>query len=84
MIENTCLPWHRKSTLGAKIRLPDLTAQEALLVAKILESIAAAIWRAHGYAMADFIAAWDPDDPTDYDPPHSAATPTNTSDTDIF
>lgn len=42
---------------GARVHLPQLTADEALLLVAILEKLIAAIHRTHGDAMADRIAA---------------------------
>jgi len=59
---------------GAGIRLKALTAEEAWVVAAILEDLLDVIWRFHGPAMADYQGArfpdWnqDPGDPQPSDP----------------
>jgi len=75
--------WGRRQP-GAAIRLKALTAEEAWVVAAILEDLLDAIWRFHGPAMADYQGArfpdWDPDpdcphapDPAQpWDPDHDA------------
>lgn len=45
----------RRRPPHAQIHLPPLDADDALLVARVLESVERAIWRAHGDAMADRI-----------------------------
>ena len=62
MIQRTQLPWKRRGHPHAQIHFPPLTAEEALLVVKLLERITRALWRAHGDATADFLACCDPDD----------------------
>ena len=41
----------------ARLHMPHMTADEALLVVAILDKAIQAIWRAHGDAMADRLAA---------------------------
>jgi hypothetical protein len=62
MIQRTRLPWKRRGHHHAQIHFPPLTAEQALLVAKLLERVVDAIWRTHGDAMADLLACCDPDD----------------------
>jgi hypothetical protein len=47
----------------AQIHLPPLTGEQAYLLAALLERAVAAIWRAHGDAMADFHGRVFPDAP---------------------
>lgn len=47
----------------ARIHLPPLQAHDALALVTVLERAIAAIWRAHGDAMADLQAACDVDTP---------------------
>jgi hypothetical protein len=55
----------------AKIHLPPLTAEQAWLLVKLFERAAAAVWRAHGDAMADFTGPLDePREPNDIDADH--------------
>lgn len=55
--------WGRRQP-GAAIRLKALTAEEAWVVAAILEDLLEAIWAFHGPGMADYQGAvfpdWDP------------------------
>jgi hypothetical protein len=39
----------------ARIHLPALTAEEALLISSIFDKASDAIWRAHGYEMQKFL-----------------------------
>jgi hypothetical protein len=56
------MPAHRRiGTRRARIHLPPLTAEEALLLADIFERGIRALWRAHGDAMADHLGCVDPD-----------------------
>lgn len=56
------LPWNRHGQNHAQVHFPPLTAEEAVLTVKLLQRIANSLWRAHGDAMADFLACHDPDD----------------------
>jgi hypothetical protein len=47
----------------AQIHLPTLSGEQAYLLAAVLERAVAAIWRAHGDAMADFQGRVFPDAP---------------------
>ena len=47
----------------AQIHLPRMDSRDALLVIDILERATAAIWRAHGDTIADYLACVDPDSP---------------------
>jgi len=62
--------WGRRQP-GAAIRLKALTAEEAWVVAAILEDLLDAIWRFHGPAMADYQGARFPDWDPDPDCPHA-------------
>lgn len=82
MMRRTTLPWARRGHHHAQIHFPPLTAEEALLVAKLIERVTEALWRAHGAAMADFLACCDPDDalpeePGDPPGPDAPAAPCN-------
>ncbi len=59
-----------KKKAHATIKLPPLTGEQAWLLVKLLERAAAAVWRAHGDAMADFQGRVFPDEP----PPPDAVT----------
>ncbi len=86
MMRRTTLPWARRGHHHAQIHFPPLTAEEALLVAKLLERVTAAIWRAHGDAMADLLACCDPDDALPEEPgaPPGVDDPAAPSDDDLF
>jgi uncharacterized protein (DUF2384 family) len=45
----------------AQIHLPDLDAEQAVTVARVLEKAIEAIWRAHGDEMAEFLGRVFPD-----------------------
>lgn len=62
--------WGRRQP-GASIRLKALTAEEAWVVAAILEDLLDAVWRFHGPAMADYQGARFPDWDPDPDCPHT-------------
>jgi hypothetical protein len=64
----------------ARLTLPPLCGEEAFLLAKALELLATAIWRAHGDAMADFQGRAFPDLPPD---PDAVVFRDNRSDDDI-
>ena len=64
--------WGRRQP-GAAIRLKALTAEEAWVVAAILEDLLDAIWRFHGPAMADYQGARFPDCDPDQDDLHCPA-----------
>ncbi len=68
MMQRTRLPWLRRGQHHAQVHFPPLTAEEALLLVKLLERIERAIWRAHGDAMAEFIGARDLEPERDEDP----------------
>lgn len=53
-------PSHKKN---ARLHLPHMSTDEALLVVAILEKAAQAIWRAHGDNMANRLAAADVETP---------------------
>jgi hypothetical protein len=53
----------RRHRPHAQIHLPALTGEEAYLLATIFDRASAAIWRAHGDAMADFQGRVFPDAP---------------------
>jgi hypothetical protein len=56
------LPPHiQRRGVGACLRLPALTAEEAWTVAAILEGVLDNIWRVHGDAMADYQGRMFPD-----------------------
>jgi hypothetical protein len=61
MIRRTTVAWRRRGDPHAQIHLPPLTAEEALLVANLLDRAIAALWRTHGDAMAELLACIDPD-----------------------
>ncbi len=80
MIRSTTAAWKRRGAPHAQIHLPPLTAEEALLVANLLDRAIAALWRIHGDAMADLLACLDPDanrqtDPADAQLAGDPATP---------
>lgn len=56
-IQNLPRPHHRRNKKHARIHLPHMNADDALLVVALLEKAVEAIWRAHGDAMADRLAA---------------------------
>lgn len=45
----------RRRPRHAQLHLPPLRAEDALLVVNVLQKAMAAIWRAHGEAMADYL-----------------------------
>jgi hypothetical protein len=47
----------------AQIHLPWMHSRDALLVIDFLERATAAIWRAHGDTIADYLACVDPESP---------------------
>jgi len=47
----------------AQIHLPSLTGEQAYLLVGLLERAVAAVWRAHGDDIADFLGRAFPDDP---------------------
>jgi hypothetical protein len=47
----------------ARLTLPPLSGADALAIVNILDRAIAAIWRAHGYAMADCLADLHPRPP---------------------
>lgn len=53
----------------AQIHLPALTAEEAVLLAHIFDKAGAAIWRAHGEAMLEFLSWSDQPEHDDDDIP---------------
>jgi hypothetical protein len=53
----------RRPRRHAQIHLPPMSGKQAYLLAATLERAVAAIWRAHGDAMADFQGAAFPDAP---------------------
>lgn len=61
MIRRTTVAWKRRGDPHAQIHLPPLTADEALLIANLLDRAIAALWRTHGDAMADLLGCIDPD-----------------------
>ena len=61
MIRDSTLAWKRRGHPHAQIHLPPLTADQALLLANLLDRAIAALWRTHGDAMADRLACIDPD-----------------------
>lgn len=61
MIQRTRPAWKRTGPHHAQIHLPPLTGEEALLLVNLLDRAIAALWRAHGDAMADLLACIDPD-----------------------
>lgn len=54
-------PRRRGTPRGARIHLPPMSAQNALLVTDVVERILRALWRAHGDAIADYLGRVDPD-----------------------
>ena len=85
MIARTTVAWKRRGDPHAQIHFPPLTADEALLVANLLDRAITALWRTHGDAMADLLACIDPDaalptEPTDAAPRDTSPLP----DDDIF
>lgn len=67
MIRHASLARPRPGGPHAQIHLPPLSAQEALLLANLLDRAIAALWRTHGDAMADLLACLDtPATPTDH------------------
>ncbi len=79
------LPWHRRGHRHARVHFPPLTAAEALLVAKLLERVVDALWRAHGAGMAALLACCDPDDALSIDPADTAVVDRpDASDDDLF
>jgi hypothetical protein len=63
------------------IDLPQLTGEQAYMLALVLEEAVKAIWAAHGDAMADFQGRAFPDEPSPYDSVTESACPE--SDTEI-
>ena len=61
MIRDTTMAWRRRGHPHAQIHLPPLTADEALLLANLLDRAITALWRTHGDGMADLLACLDPD-----------------------
>ena len=57
-------PRIQRRGVGAYLRLPALTAEEAWTIAAILEGVLDNIWRTHGDAMADYqgrmFPEWNP------------------------
>ena len=51
----------RAGWLRARVNLPPLTTEEAVLFIEILDRMTGAIWRAHGDDIADFMGRVDPD-----------------------
>jgi hypothetical protein len=86
MIPRTRLPWKRCGYPHAQIHFPPLTGEAALLVANLLDRAIAALWRAHGDAMADLLACRDPDAalPGEPDDSPNPTAPAYSSDDDIF
>ena len=85
MIRRTTAAWKRRGHPHAQIHLPPLTADEALLLANLLDRAIAALWRTHGDAMADLLACIDPDAalPTEPDDAPSITHADHTTD-DVF
>ena len=52
---------YRPDSRYARLRLPPLNPQQALFLSRIFEDLQAAIWAAHGNAMADFLGCTEPD-----------------------
>lgn len=71
----------RRTPPHAQLHLPPLTAQEALLLSNLLDRAIAALWRAHGDAMAELLACLDRPDP---DPPAHNATAIDGGGDDLF
>ncbi|MGH8696731.1 MAG: hypothetical protein ACREVS_09650 [Burkholderiales bacterium] len=67
-------PRRRTGTRRTQIHLPPLTAEQALLVADLLERAIRALWRAHGDAMADHLGRTDPDRMLAYHSPDDVVT----------
>lgn len=88
MIQRTTAAWKRRGYPHAQLHLPPLTGEEALLLVNLLDRAIAALWRAHGDAMADLLACIDPDAllPTELDEQDSPPPPSPgpTSDDDPF
>jgi hypothetical protein len=56
-------PYKRRHKHHAQFHLPPLETTEALIIVDILERAQRAIWRAHGDAMADYLACLGIDTP---------------------
>ena len=84
MIQRTRLPWTRRGPHHAQVHFPPLTGQEALLIANLLDRAIAALWRAHGDAMADLLACCDPDATLPTEPGESTGDASEPSDDDFF
>jgi hypothetical protein len=63
--------WHPKRfrMRGVTLRLPRMTPEEAVLLADVLEELVGAIWKTYGDAMADHLAAIDPEGMPEQEPP---------------
>ena len=53
--------WRRRRERHTQAHFPSLTGHEALLVVNLFERVVAALWRAHGAAMADVLGRCAPD-----------------------
>jgi hypothetical protein len=55
-------PWPtRRRSPRARLVLPPLTGSQAVDLVNLLDQVITAVWRAHGDAMADYLACVDPD-----------------------